>query len=44
MCNALLPALEASNRIPSQGSGDLSFKVLLAEDSASFLRSDVDLS
>ncbi|KAL8281120.1 hypothetical protein RQP46_006478 [Phenoliferia psychrophenolica] len=32
MCNALLPALEASNRIPVQGSGDLSFKVLLAED------------
>lgn len=35
MCNALLPALEASNRIPSERGGDASFKVLLAEDSAS---------
>lgn len=35
MCNALLPALEASNRIPSERDGDTSFKVLLAEDSAS---------
>ncbi|CEQ39469.1 SPOSA6832_01001, partial [Sporobolomyces salmonicolor] len=32
MCNALLPALEASNRIPSERGGDASFKVLLAED------------
>lgn len=35
MCNALLPALEASNRIPSERDGDASFKVLLAEDSES---------
>jgi osomolarity two-component system sensor histidine kinase NIK1 len=39
MCNALLPALEASNRIPSERGGDASFKVLLAEDSAFFLSS-----
>ncbi|SCV72010.1 BQ2448_4704 [Microbotryum intermedium] len=32
MCNALLPALEASNRIPTERGGDASFKVLLAED------------
>ncbi|GAA5939996.1 hypothetical protein JCM10213_004903 [Rhodosporidiobolus nylandii] len=32
MSNALLPALEASNRIPSERGGDASFKVLLAED------------
>lgn len=31
MCNALLPALEASNRIPSERGSD-AFKVLLAED------------
>lgn len=36
MCNALLPALEASNRIPSERGGDASFKVLLAEDSELF--------
>jgi osomolarity two-component system sensor histidine kinase NIK1 len=36
MCNALLPALEASNRIPSERGADASFKVLLAEDSAYF--------
>lgn len=34
MCNALLPALESSNRITSERGGDASFKVLLAEDSA----------
>ncbi|GAA6003765.1 uncharacterized protein JCM10292_003365 [Rhodotorula paludigena] len=32
MCSALLPALEASNRIPSERGGDASFKILLAED------------
>lgn len=32
MCNALLPALEASNRVPVQAGGDAAFKVLLAED------------
>lgn len=32
MCNALLPALESSNRITSERGGDASFKVLLAED------------
>ncbi|GAA6060110.1 hypothetical protein JCM10212_003518 [Sporobolomyces blumeae] len=32
MCNALLPALEASNRKLSERGGDASFKVLLAED------------
>ncbi|KAM0791386.1 hypothetical protein ACM66B_005851 [Microbotryomycetes sp. NB124-2] len=31
MCNALLPALEASNRMPSERGSD-AFKVLLAED------------
>lgn len=35
MCNALLPALEASNRIPSEGGGETTFKLLLAEDSLS---------
>jgi hypothetical protein len=34
MCNALLPALEASYRIPSERGSD-AFKVLLAEDSKS---------
>jgi osomolarity two-component system sensor histidine kinase NIK1 len=33
MCNALLPALEASNRIPSERGGETTFKLLLAEDS-----------
>ncbi|KWU47185.1 hypothetical protein RHOSPDRAFT_28182 [Rhodotorula sp. JG-1b] len=32
MCNALLPALESSNRLTSERGGDASFKVLLAED------------
>lgn len=32
MCNALLPALEASNRLPSERGDDASFKILLAED------------
>lgn len=45
MCNALLPALEASNRIPSERDGDASFKVLLAEDSTShFLTPQPDSS
>lgn len=35
MCNALLPALESSNRLTSERGGDASFKILLAEDSAS---------
>lgn len=34
MCNALLPALESSNRLTADRGGDASFKVLLAEDSA----------
>ncbi|BGP55628.1 hypothetical protein JCM8202_004889 [Rhodotorula sphaerocarpa] len=32
MCNALLPALESSNRLTADRGGDASFKVLLAED------------
>lgn len=38
MCNALLPALEASNRIPSESGGETTFKLLLAEDSELILR------